>query len=865
MIAFREPEAAEKALERIQKKVSLPIGDAVLAALTEASNPDLALMNFERWLSAVSSPDSFAAQIIDAPPLTGILMRTLGAGHQLGDMLTQNPEFAGVLLDPQTIMEPITVNRLVSEGNRLLSASNSYAHSLDRLRFLKQKTTLKIAALDLSGFRSGPEIWRSLSDCADALILLAKQVAWRDYAEMRGIEEECPVEIIGMGKLGGQELNYSSDIDLIFVTSDEISEEMEKHATRFCEKFIRALMDRMGRGSAYRVDMRLRPYGRSGPIVSTMRALEAYFDKHAEPWEHMALIRSRPIEPDTGIGQRWFSMRDRISFGKPRSSVTIESILSMRQRIEDRSGPDDVKRFSGGIRDVEFTCQILQLLYGRMLPSLRGITTLDVLDKLRSAEIISDLAHKELSEGYTFLRQTEHQCQIVSDLQTHSLPQNPDERMFLSRRLGFKNTQEFESSLELHRSRIRYWHHELVPAVEEQSTAGRAEALARFTKGQSGAAAWFDSIAESASFYESLLANESSIERVEQIVVRAPALIPVLRESVVVTEQIVSGEILEEFAPGPHRLGSDVQAQGRTMRRRWARCASKSALVDDFDFGHAWSDVIDEALDEVNEAKHFSIIALGGLGGRELALHSDADLFFIATDDQAEDAAQKLVQKFQELRNWGSPLSIDLRLRPEGKKGRMTATEESLIKYRQDRLEPWERFAMSRSRLVSGSHESMTILRKHILDGGLSETDFDALIAMKSRIEKERVPVIHPENHIKLGPGGLDDILWSVHLGLLLQPDRRPEIPSVANLADAELTEAWHLFQRIRLQLGMLGWIDDRLPEEPGKLDILADILRIGSGSELKSQLGQVQKHVREHWLELRTELKKLCWKSPST
>lgn len=865
MIPFRNPEAAEMALDRVQKLVSLPFKDAIRTALGEASNPDLALMNFERWLSAVSGADSFAAQIVDAPPLAGVLMRTLGAGHQLGDMLVQNPEFAGVLLDPSTIMEPIETNRLVSEGVRLLSASNSYAHSLDRLRFLKQKTTLKIAALDLSGFSSGPEIWRALSDCADALILLAKEVAWKDYAEMRGLDGYCPVEIIGMGKLGGQELNYSSDIDLIFITPDDIAEDFEKHATRFCEKFIRALMDRMGRGSAYRVDMRLRPYGRSGPIVSTMRALEAYFDKHAEPWEHMALIRSRPIEPNTEIGRRWASMREKISFGKPRSSMSIDSILGMRQRIEERSGPDDVKRFSGGIRDVEFTCQILQLLFGRMLPSLRGVATLDVLTKLREADIISDQALKEMSEGYTFLRQTEHQCQIVSDLQTHSLPQNPDERLFLSRRLGFKNTQEFESVLELHRSRIRHWHQELVPATEEPAMPGRAEALNRFESGQSGVAAWFDGIAESSSFYESLLANESSVERVEQIVHRAPALIPVLRESVVVTEQIVSGEILEEFAPGPHKLGGELQAQGRTLRRRWARCASKSALVVEFDFGSAWSDVIDEAIDEVNEGRHFSVIALGGLGGRELALHSDADLFFVAHDDQAESAAQKLVQKFQELRNWGSPLVIDLRLRPEGKKGRITATEDALIKYRQERLEPWERFAISRSRLVSGVPESMQLLRRHILDGGLSIEEFESLLNMKTRIEKERVPVIHPENHIKLGPGGLDDILWSVHLRLLLEPESRPDVPSVANLADKEMLAAWNQFQRIRLQLGMLGWKDDRLPEEPEKMDVLADILGFGSSSELKSHLEQVQKSVRSQWLDLKTDLKKSCWKSPST
>jgi glutamate-ammonia-ligase adenylyltransferase len=806
----------------------------------QSPNPGASMRNLERWLAASGSPGSIAQYLSESRTLAELVVSMLGASQYAADILIQNPELASLVLDPSEVSRPIDTERLLADGHRLLAGATGYAHRLDRLRFLQQGAMIRIVVADLGGIWTEPEVWRGLSDLADAMIILAAEVAWDDYARSRDLEGDCPISIAGMGKLGGRELNFSSDIDLVFILDDAADERMEVHASRFCEKLGRALSDRMSRGSLYRVDLRLRPFGRSGPIAPRMRAIEAYSDKYAEPWEHLALIRSRVIVGPPEIKERWERMREATVFKQHRGEWAVEQIVSMRQRLEDRSDDSDLKRGPGGIRDAEFSAQILQMLFGADRPSLRGAGTLDALVALQMEGLIPVEAARQLSEGYSFLRQVEHRCQLVDDKQTHRLPDDPAQRLFLSRRMGFSSQGAFESNLDMHRARIRHWYRELLSATP--ALDARERCREKLGSEWPEAALWLDHLSAPDQYWQSLAENESSLDRVQHLCRIAPAFVVDLRRSETLTEQVFSGEILEGLdASGVRRLKPDwdpVELAGR-MRTAWVKACVAAAMEPSIDFGHAYSRLCEAVLERLRErtSPELTLVALGSLAGHSLLPFSDCDLVMLFDEDrvvshEAEAHGQALLRLVQELRSHQAPLAVDLRLRPEGRQGSVAVSKQAFRTYVATRMEPWERMAMSRHRLLFGQADLIKGSIGTVLGQRIEREDLLALLAMKARIEKERVPMGERTRNIKLGPGGQDDILWLGHLWLLARPELRQggeeELETLlhrlesAGILEPDETEAlqgaWRKMIEVRFLLVAQGWKDAVLPSDLDKI-----------------------------------------------
>lgn len=861
---FLDEEAAERARERLLRQFGRDVAGLVAEHAERVANPDLALANMERWLQAVSNSVTLFDFLAQTPHVASVLVQMLGSSRSLSDILVQNPELAAIIVDVGTLVQSPKSDKVLAEARELVAHAISDSHALDRLRFLKQRWTLSIAVNDLTGNWTQQAVWRAISDLAGGLIAAAREVTWKRYCEAKGLDGPCPLHIFGMGKLGGHELNYSSDVDLVYVVEDDLPETLEGHVTRFAEAFGRALADRMSRGMLYRVDLRLRPYGASGPIINRMRAIESYYASYAEPWEHLALIRSRMVCGSAELSQRWEDMRISTSFLPARSEWMVEEWLRQRERTEAQAPPDDLKRGRGGIRDVEFLVQTLQALCAHRKPTLQVRSTLDALDALAEAEILSLEDSKALAEDYTWLRQVEHRIQLVSENQTHSLPSEPIELRMLARSMGM-TADAFLPDLEHRRNRVR----EIYDRVLSISHGGevRREIMHRLGEASEPVLQWLDAMPDSDAFLRAVEENESSLARLKRVAKLAPLLLPELTQSPELTEAVISGEIEERVEPMASIAGDeDIEPKELAMafQRDRTRLIVQYVLDAPMALGESLSRLTEAAILRLAAAAGLlaDIVALGSLAAREVTVGSDADLLFLVPDEReqehAERAAQSLVDLASEFKRYGTDLAIDLRLRPDGRKGLLVRSYMAFATYGSTSMEAWERFALSRYRVLRGDGAGPAIEQVLRLQPWTEET-LGELLAMKHRIETERVSPHLIRRNIKLGEGGLSDIEWLCQLLVLAHLGAGPLPPAdtdsrlhylaqegLLNALEADtIGEASRHLLSMRHRLILLGAEPDILPENPERLEQLAESMKFADAYDLMRRHEELRSAVR--------------------
>jgi glutamate-ammonia-ligase adenylyltransferase len=336
----------------------------------------------------------------------------------------------------------------------------------DSLLQWKRREYLRITARDLSGLDDLPTTTAQLSRLACDVL---------DHAI--DLTEATDLSVIGMGKLGGDELNYASDIDLMFV-GDGDPDELERHA--------REVIDLTGH--AFRVDTTLRPEGRSGPLVRSLESYEAYWDRWAEPWEFQALLKARPVAGDRPLGARFADTAQRWLWNRPFRADDLRSLRAMKERTEGevaRRGltDRDVKLGRGGLRDIEFAVQLLQLVHGQVDADLRSPNTLEALGELAGADYVDPSDARELHDAYCFLRDVEHRLQLVDEQQVHTVPDDPVERDHLARVLGFRDipreraVQGFEHRLLEEQLTVRLIHERIYFRPLLEAFAGSEGAL----------------------------------------------------------------------------------------------------------------------------------------------------------------------------------------------------------------------------------------------------------------------------------------------------------------------------------------------------------------------------------------------------
>jgi [glutamine synthetase] adenylyltransferase / [glutamine synthetase]-adenylyl-L-tyrosine phosphorylase len=315
------------------------------------------------------------------------------------------------------------------------------------LRLFKRRRLAEIAARDLAGEAPIEDVCRALADLAASVLQAA--------LEWMGAAQE--VAVIGMGKLGGRELNYASDIDLMFAAGEDVSA-----GTQAAEKLLELLGGFSEQGQAYRIDLNLRPEGRSGVLVRSVDAYLEYYRRWAQPWEHQALIKARSVAGAQSIGESLVAETRAIVFPTEVPPERIASIRKMKERVEEHAQRSarrskenesaDVKLGPGGIRDIEFSVQLLQLVHGGTDPSVRSASTADALSALVQEGYVAEDDGAGLSVAYRWLRNIEHRLQLWQERQVHVLPRDEESLTRIARSMGFQDSpatsarERFESA-----------------------------------------------------------------------------------------------------------------------------------------------------------------------------------------------------------------------------------------------------------------------------------------------------------------------------------------------------------------------------------------------------------------------------------
>lgn len=418
--------------------------------LPESPDPDLALNALERFFANRSARDLLPALLFEDGHQLAVLLQLFGTSQFLGDVLAADPDF----LETATASLRVTptLDELIEDLRANVEKAADDAGLLRTFRRFRRRQLLRIGVNDIVRDRPLEEITADLSRVAEAAVAVAWETAWKTTAQKFG--EPCTRQkqparaaILAFGKLGGTELNYSSDIDLMLVYDDE-GETVgrrpvgnDEFFSRAVSELIRLLSFHTDRGAAYRVDFRLRPEGHRGPLARSLSSTLAYYDTLGRTWERQALIKVRPIAGDPELGTEFVEAVQPFVYKRFLSFAEINEIKAIKRKVEQQaqrgSGAREVKTGPGGIRDVEFTIQFLQLLNGGDLPAVRRRDTLGALQALEKAGCLTDAEHRGLDDAYRFLRKVEHRLQLLFDLATHRLPERPEELRKLALRMGY--------------------------------------------------------------------------------------------------------------------------------------------------------------------------------------------------------------------------------------------------------------------------------------------------------------------------------------------------------------------------------------------------------------------------------------------
>ena len=443
------------------RKLLAEILPDLLHAVSVTADPDQALREWERYLDAGTSREQVFSFLAQVPHVLQLLCVLFGNSPAMAETFIRDPMLVYWIEEERVLKFPPAPKRLQAVLDKSLDLVRTYERKLDALRRFHRREMLRIGARDLFHVSSVEETVRSLSRLAEVVIHAAYRLVNEELCKQYGIpryrdsglrKHETGFVVLGMGKLGGGELNYSSDVDLIYlyspgarqtktakrpISNDAFFQIMAMELTRVLSAFT-------SEGCLFRVDLRLRPEGSIGPLAWSSRDAAKYYETRGRTWERLALLKARPIAGQRSLG-RAFLRKIRpfvVGPGVREERNVIDTVQELRARIHEtvrrkREYERNVKLGPGGIRDIEFIVQTLQLLHAATHPQLLESNMIKSLQRLRALNLLSDGDGRFLEEAYVFLRDIEHKLQMVHELQTHTLPVRPSELTKCAIRMGY--------------------------------------------------------------------------------------------------------------------------------------------------------------------------------------------------------------------------------------------------------------------------------------------------------------------------------------------------------------------------------------------------------------------------------------------
>ncbi|MDF1486908.1 bifunctional [glutamine synthetase] adenylyltransferase/[glutamine synthetase]-adenylyl-L-tyrosine phosphorylase [Tessaracoccus caeni] len=868
---FQSPSTAARTWERWGTWLG-HTPDVDLALFEHAADRDQALDALERI--AQNAPTEYAELAADRAWLTRVI-RVLGASSGLTQTLTRHPELVWLLQQPPGPRDREGWQRFFA-GFVEVDDDGVARGDSNQLRIANRAALIEIAARDLEAadpYAVVDQLSQELAFVAEMVLELSLAFA---RAEVAGWEK-ARLAVLSMGKTGARELNYLSDVDVIYVcepaegvdptAAQEVGARLAAAQARICSAFT-------PEGSIFAVDAALRPEGKAGSLVRTLSSYLAYYKKWAKNWEFQALLKARPVAGDLALGHQFVEAVAPMVWAVGEHAGFLSEVRAMRERVVSlipaKEAKREIKLGAGGLRDTEFSVQLLQLTHGRADERLRLRGTFEALRALVDCGYIGRADGAEMEQAYRFQRVLEHRVQLRRLRRTHLLPDDVVGLRDVGRTMGIapEDLQKKwrSSALLVERLQRRIFFSPLLDAVssvptdslrlspeaakdrmralgfeDPRAALGHIEALTRgtsraveiqrqlmpamlgwFAQGTNpdygllsfrqlsealGSTSWYLRALRDEGFMAQRLAQICSSSRfVVNLLRRAPENVRLLSGSDGLRVRTVE-ELTTSMTSAAQRKSEVEQAieSIRALRRSELCRIALSDVLGDVDIdtvGVALSDLtsasIDAALDVARrevDAPEVGVIALGRWGGSELSYSSDADCMFVVpdgTDADGRTAATELVRRASQLLGRPGPdlgVEIDTDLRPEGKGGPQVRTVSSYANYYEKWAATWEYQMLLRARPGAGAQDlAAQVLsqadRYRYPAGGLEKERVIEIRRLKSRMEKERIPRnVDPNRHLKLGPGGLSDIEWSVQLLQLKHGHEFPGLRATSTLA----------------------------------------------------------------------------------
>ncbi|MFO0910594.1 MAG: bifunctional [glutamate--ammonia ligase]-adenylyl-L-tyrosine phosphorylase/[glutamate--ammonia-ligase] adenylyltransferase [Isosphaeraceae bacterium] len=447
------------------------IAPRLLDAVGRAPDPDMALTNLEKVSGSLGAKAVLWELFSFNPPSLRLYVELCATSQFLTEILINNPGMIDDLMDSLVVDRAQSSVAIKAELAELCKGAEDLTPIVLSFR---NKEWVRIGTRDILGREPIRDVTRELADVAEAVLSQLARDQWERRAARYGVPRRASDgkrarwAIVGLGKLGGRELNYHSDLDLIFLLEDhgvteggESSLSNEQFVSEVARRLLKALGGSTSNTPLYHVDLRLRPHGASGPLVTTLESFREYFAGPAQAWERLALTRARVVFSTGGFNQS-VTEAIREAVGAPVEPVEFaRQIASMRARLEDRHARNDLKRGYGGLNDIEFLVHYLQVVHGAAHPEILRPNLWDALDALRRANLVTTEVHNELRDAYDFWRTVESRLRIVHNRSGVELPSNPAELARLARRLNYPevdaaaSADAFRADAARHASRCR--------------------------------------------------------------------------------------------------------------------------------------------------------------------------------------------------------------------------------------------------------------------------------------------------------------------------------------------------------------------------------------------------------------------------
>jgi glutamate-ammonia-ligase adenylyltransferase len=773
--------------------------------------------NLLRIISSMYDKYSFLTDCIKYPHYVEIIIAISANSNYLTDILVRNPEYFYWIVNPSNLEPKLNLEDFEKNINSSLSFYKTFSSKVNFFRSLKRKEILRIGLKDILGLANLETITEELSTLAKVISAKLFELCLEEIKSKYQIKElDSSYCLIGLGKLGGNELNYSSDIDLLIFYDEDITIKNKSYHELLTEAiylFIESASSITSSGFMFRVDFRLRPDGRNSPLCRSISEYLSYYESRGEDWERQMLIKTGFVGGNIKLYNQFVNYLSPFIFPASFSTSPTAQIKKLKNNIERNLGSEqNIKLLSGGIRDIEFSVQALQLINGGRLKELRCGNTLQSIDILESKNLLSSSEADILKNAYIFYRNIEHYLQLMNDKQTHTIPADPEMQSKISTYLGFDDTKKFKEALKVNRENVSKIYQSIIGKevrvkvkrdISEINFENKKKALQDFTflregKGLLGQKEFDErtitvfQIIEPAiiNYLKSAINPDAALQNFVRIIKnsRFPFILykeltdkKLLKSFLTVCEFsqrsidmfAEDDELIELFLNRKVFERINIEAFNQLSPKRIIFILTVQFILGIINhekisktlsafYKQEINRVFSELLQDKYSSLKYFVARLGSFGANEMTFNSDIDLVFVINDLKAIPNAEKTFQNIlSQIKKLLSPIEVDCRLRPEGKSSMLVWDINSYDYYIQKRLRVWELQAFTKISFLCGDKMLFHTFLKSLLRRLGSDKEESIKFEIKEMRRK-----LYPANlqgnlsimNLKKSPGGIIDV-----------------------------------------------------------------------------------------------------------